>query len=258
MAIFLHTLLILGALLAPPAKGEDSLPDPQTRLDDAVRLYMSGDLVGARTGLTDLLNDDSISERELRVRARIYLGEVLYVEGQRAAAWDAFRVIIREQPDFHLDPYEHPPDIVEFYETVRAATTTLDDRFPPHDTLPLIPEDNPSFPLWGVLPFGAYQIAHDRPVRGSLLALGQVATGAVSVALLGNLVSDHDAGSDPDLNLELSTRRNVQWACTTAFYGLWITGVVDASSHWKKGRNPAVSLTFNPVSNTAGITFGLR
>lgn len=230
------------ALSATPGLAQEAPASPQARLDEAIRLYTSGDLQASKATLTDLLNDDAVVDKDLRTRARVYLGEVLYVEGQRAAAWDAFRVIIRDQPDLHLDPYEHPPDVVEFYETVRAATTTLDDRLPQGAQGPVSVPSRPPFPISGVLPLGIYQMRNDHPVRGAVLAVGQVATGTASLALLGSLLSDHDAGSDQARYEELTRRRTVQFACTAGFYSLWIASVVDATATWRRTSATPVSL----------------
>jgi len=243
---------VLALLLAAPVQAEGEASDAQQRLDEAVVSYTSGDLEGARNALSDLLNDPALVDPELRLRARIYLGEVLYVEGQRAAAWDAFRAAIREQPDYHLDPYEHPPDIVAFFETVKAATTTLKDRLPdpnPPATTPTTP-----FPILGVLPFGLYQVTHDQPVRGSLLAFGELATGVGSVALYVSLRNNNDAGTDRSAYKRLILQRDLQWACFAGFYGLWFTGVVDAQAHWRKNRTSEVGLLLDPATQTAGLT----
>lgn len=247
-----HLPIIALLTLATTVQAAD---DPaRERLTVALRHYMAGDPEAARTALAEIINDASITDPQVRLQARSYLGEVLFVQNQREAAWDVFRSIVEERPDHRLDPYEHPPDVVDFYETVRAAISAQPTLLPTTDIQPPALDDR-SFPIGGLLPFGVYQLSNEQPIRGSLLALGQAATGAASVGLLASLVSDHSAGSDLQEEARLQRARGIQWGCTFAFYGLWFTGVVDATVQWRRKRETSVHLQAGPGQVGVAVTF---
>lgn len=237
--------------LSSGAFAQDPPPPAEARLDNAIEAYMAGDHAQARDLLTDILVDETVMDEDLLQRARVLLGEVLYVEGRTEAAWDTFRAILDEQPDYELDPYEHPPDVIRFFETVRGATAV---RTRPPDPNPdsegMDGETRRSFPLLTLAPFGLYQITHEQPVKGTLLALGQAAAGAGSVLLYVQLNRDHVATTDEEYQ-SLVLRRNAQWALFGGFYGLWLVGASDGIGHWR--ARPSVSvLPPDPQATGAG------
>jgi tetratricopeptide (TPR) repeat protein len=212
----------------------------QERLALAIRLFRSGDYAQARATLINLLNDPAVEDLDLRINARVYLGEVLLAQNDRNAALEAFRTILDDDPEHQLDPYEHPPDVVEFFDMVRAATRDLAPDDPPPPLPPPIPPPPELEPMhWtGYAPFGVHQLRQKRYGWFTILAVGQLGTMAGSLGTAIPLYMDHEGYDDEYPGLV--TMRNWNWALTGAFWGLWITGTVEASVRWRSDQRAAM------------------
>jgi hypothetical protein len=114
-----------GARGATP--GQEAVdPAPATlakdRVDAAIQLYIQGSPSTARDALMLILSEPELAEhREILAEARVWLGEVQFVLGEHAAAQATFEAALREDPTLRLDPFEHPPEVVTFFDAVRAA-----------------------------------------------------------------------------------------------------------------------------------------
>ncbi|MBK7756577.1 MAG: hypothetical protein IPI35_09230 [Deltaproteobacteria bacterium] len=109
---------------APGVEAVD--PDPASlakdRVDAAIQLYIQGSPGAARDALMLLLSEPELAEhREILAEARVWLGEVQFVLGEHAAAQATFEAALRDDPALRLDPFEHPPEVVTFFDAVRAA-----------------------------------------------------------------------------------------------------------------------------------------
>ena len=163
-----------------------------------------------------------------------------------AFRWDAFRALLDEQPDIQLDPFEHPPDVVAFFETVKTSGPRQKPPAPAPVAQP--------FPRSGFLPMGVYQFQNGQRTRAALLAAGQLATGTGSVVLWWQLRNDPTAPSEAELPL-WELRRNVNLGLTAAFYGLWALGVTTAAADWETQQGTALRLYVTPASATAQLRF---
>lgn len=110
--------------VAPGVETQD--PDPERlaadRVDAAIQLYIQGSPGAARDALMLILSEPELAEhRAVLAEARVWLGEVQFVLGERAAAQATFEAALREDPALRLDPFEHPPEVVTFFDAVRAA-----------------------------------------------------------------------------------------------------------------------------------------
>ncbi|MBN1337628.1 MAG: hypothetical protein JXB39_16875 [Deltaproteobacteria bacterium] len=225
-------------------------PSPRTRLEDALRHHLAGDHEQARVALVDLLNDDRVTDREIRIRARVYLGEVLFVEGNRDASWDAFAALLEDDPRYRLDPYEHPPDVMAFFETVRAA------RAEGRATLPAagVPA---RVPLLAYAPFGAWQIANQEPWTGWTLATVQVASGVASLWLLADLTESHET-RDPEVYDTMRLKRRLSWTATAVFYGAWLVGGIDAWSAARGTQPSRAAVQVVPLPDGLSVALAVR
>lgn len=194
--------------------------DAKLRLELAVRAYQAGQYEEARTSLALLVNDPAVTDTGLRQQARIYLGEILYVQGQEDAAFKVFETVLLDDPQHRIDPYRHPPDVCGFFEVVRASMQALETPLSP----PPVPVSTRG--VW--TGFGAWQRAHGRPGLGAFLLGGQVLFGATSIVTFGLLTSDreYEPGSAEERRLE--ALRAAQWGSTTAFWGLYAWGTLQA------------------------------
>ncbi len=210
-------------------------PDPSRRLEDAIRCFLEGSHEEARSRITKLLNDESVVDPELRKRARVFLGEVLFVEGKTDAAWDAFSAILAEDPHYRLDPYEHPPDVVDFYETVRATTIAMaPSDATTHDQADDLAGRPPAF-FTTLLPFGYYHFRTDRPALGSMILTGQVAAATWSLSEYIYLRQHREIYSNEhDARESWQTRFWAQQVATGVFYGIWAASMASAWTNWTR------------------------
>ncbi len=220
------------ALLLIPALGFAQEEAGSEELATAIRHYRSGELELARTTLIALLNDEGVEDRELLVQARVYLGEVLFVLDRPEEAVAAFRAILEHEPDYRLDPYEHPPDVVDFYETLRGAIRDLgfdEDQQPEPEPLP----SPQSLPPLALAPFGIHQFRQRHIAKGLLLSSGEAALMTGSLVTAIKLYGDHDADSEAD-EQALTDRRLANRIMAGGFYGLWLVGIIDAAVSWRR------------------------
>jgi hypothetical protein len=201
---------------------------PEERLNAAVRTYQTGHLNAGRDAFSALVDETSYTDPNLRQQARIYLGEVLYLQGEQEAARSVFERVLTEDANYSIDPFRHPPDVCGFFETIRTyirpATVTEARESTPQPTLPVI----------GYLGFGLYQLRHGRTMMGSILLAGQTITSVLSVAMMASLYMDRTSSTNSVKDkVSVSQRRAIQWTSTGAFYGFWAMGIYDAGKHWR-------------------------
>jgi hypothetical protein len=202
----------------------------------AVHLYQTGEAEKAALILATLINDVTLTDTHTRQQAQVYLGEVHYSQENKEEARRLFEVVLTTDPDFVMDPFAHPPDVVGFFETIRAYI-----RPPPPPMLspqPIGPI--PRTPVSAYLGFGIYQVRHGDKRLGTALAIGQSIFAIVSLASFAGLLEDRSWESK-DERTRLQTQQAVQWSSTAGFYGMWIWSAVDAKRHWRANANGAIA-----------------
>ncbi len=254
-------LLVLLLLLLHPAVGfceEQEEDSGRARLVWGIRYYRAGDHDKARATLIELLTDETVTDRELRLTARVYLAEVLFVEDRREAALAAFQAILEDDPDYRLDPYEHPPDVIEFFDMVRATLAMGREEPPVVDPEPQPPEVL-RFPVLGYAPLGVHHLQQRHWLRGSLLASSQVALATGSLITGISLYGRHETYDESE-HSDLQDRRQRNAAMTAGFYGLWALGVVDGALGWRRDqRRIQAQWQAQHASSRLGLTpTGLR
>jgi hypothetical protein len=229
---------------AGPETAEDPLhiPTPAERLEEAVLNYQT-----SRHGLAmQLLAIDQTIVASVRQDARVYLGELLYIQGDTEGAKKLFEQVLTEDPDYQIDRFRHPPDVCGHFEYVRTymvPTTT-----PVAPTMVLRP-----MPPAGYAPFAAYQFKYTTARRWPML-IGQLGFGAASVTIFGILLADHSYLENDDETLQsLQRLRLAQVSTTAGFYGMWLWGSLDARRHWR--LNMAVQPADDGVSFLGGATW---
>ena len=212
---------------------------PEERLNVAVRKYQTGSPQEAQALVANIVNDRSFDNEALRQRARVFLGEVLYLQQSEEEARRVFEAILTLEPDYLIDPFEHPPDVCGFFETIRTYIR------PPE--APPIATPVPPTPVSAYLGFGLYQMKHKQRSLGASMAIGQATFGLLSAVMFAGLLDDRDytAGMD-DERKEVQTRKAVQWGATAGFYGFWGWSAIDANRHWR------TNVEMHSVSRAAG------
>lgn len=159
------------------APGPAGVPTPEASLAAAIRLYLDGNAPAAAQALRSLLARGEELPSDLRLDALAYLGDIAYSQEGRPTARNIFTAILVENPDYAMDPYEHPRDVCDYFETLRdeARRTT---------TVPQPPRGyRGRFPYLALLPGGVHYFANAEPVAGAAVAAVQVAALAANVAL---------------------------------------------------------------------------
>jgi tetratricopeptide (TPR) repeat protein len=233
VSVALLWLALSGA--AGAAEGDDSPSEApasdQERLEQAVAEYQSGRWDQAQIALTGLMSDASASQ-PVQQEARVYLGELLYVRGDKEAARKIFEHVLTIDPEFQVDPFRHPPEILAQFEIARSSVAPY-PKPPAFDTK-----------LGATLiPFGSYHLSHGKPVKGATLLVTQAAGLAVSltmfVALFPEEARTYDVGSEKEQRVK--AQRGVQVGAAAVFWSSAIYGWVDAQRLWRTERDSLAS-----------------
>jgi len=229
-------LVIVTLTLSTSVWAEEALPEetengpmtPQVRLEHAVRLYQTGHAEEAQATLARLANDPAPIDEALRQQARLYLGEVLYLQQNKEEARRLFEAILQRDADFVIDPFQHPPDVCGFFETVRAYMRPTLEKVVTNVPAGPVPR-TPASAYYG---FGIYQMQHGNKRLGTAMAVGQTAMAVLSIASFGGLLDNRAWKNENELQA-LRAKRALQWGTTAGFYSLWVWGTVNASRHWR-------------------------
>ena len=223
---------------------------PAAKLDEAVRLYQTGSHDDAKQILSGLVNDPALVDEGLRQRARVYLGEVLYLQGNKEEARRFFEAVLLQDPAYVIDPFAHPPDVCGFFETIRAYIRPVPTVAAP----PTVPEPIGRPPMSTYIGFGAYQFQSGRPGLGAAMASTQATLGAISLASFYGLTSNNTWQLDGE-RTSLEKRRALQWAATAGFYGAWAWSVIDAQRHWRRTQGGlAIRGSLGPTGDGRGAS----
>ena len=256
----------VGPSAPPPAEAAapepPAPPTPRQRLDEAVRRYQLGQFDEARATLAELAVSNSTHlDPELRQQARIYMGELLFTEGDQQGAQVFFRKVLAEDPTRVLDPFRHPPDVVGYFNYVRALIDA--ERRPVEAPPPVVatPVAEPA-PRSAWAPLGVYHFQHGLPGRGAAWLTAQVGLTGTSFVTFVLLGIDHGAPADsPELARlkRLNTANRVVASAALLSWGLAIT---DAQLHWRRAhpRPQRASVQVGtrsgaPVGATASVRF---
>ncbi|MCO4769974.1 MAG: hypothetical protein KDA24_08060 [Deltaproteobacteria bacterium] len=150
----------------------------QEALDAAVSLYIEGKNAEARNALLRIVSDERRSA-ELLQETRLWLGEIEYVMGEFQAAEDTYLAALTYEPELRLDPFRHPPDVVAFFNAVRAATEVKETPPPPPPPPPVhVPAE-----AWRYLVPGGLQLHNEQPVWASVTIASVAGMGGGALGL---------------------------------------------------------------------------
>ncbi|MEC7241860.1 MAG: hypothetical protein VXW32_11560 [Myxococcota bacterium] len=148
-------------------------------LDAALENYLNGDLPGARSEIRRISRLPDFEAFERREEALIYLAEIEYYLGEREAAWETCQRLLLLTPNFRVDPFVHPPELVAFFDSVKSASLQPE---------PLAPvQVAPRVPGWALFLPGGIQLHRDQDVLGILAIAGVGSLSISSAALYGAL-----------------------------------------------------------------------
>ena len=212
---------------------------PEARLDAAVRSYQFGEADAARGQFAALVIDDG-TPVPVRQEARVYLGELLYIAGDREEARRFFEQTLDQEPDYAVDAFRHPPEVVDYFNYVRAFRTMPPTSAPAPSPLPPAPTLVPPSPVSTMVGHGVYHFRYGQPRRGALYVGLQGSFLAVEAVLWGSLLSDRTYQEGDEARLQqLSRRRTLTGVAAAGYWGTWLASVLDANAHWRQVEGPS-------------------
>ncbi len=234
-------------------------PDPAERLAEAVRQYQLGQSDAAKATLADLVLEEDSVPPALRQEARIYMGELLYTEGDKEGAELFFRKVLTEDPDHVLDGFRHPPDVCGFFSYVAALVDAETDSAPAVPVPVPVAVLPPPAPLSSWAPLGIYHFGHGQPLRGATYLTLQTALTGFSFVSFGLLVADHGAPAGSDDYARLLNLRTANRITGVAAFATWGVAILDAQLHWRRStRLPQAQLGLLPAPGGGGAQARLR
>jgi hypothetical protein len=256
----------------PPAAPEPAPSEPihpvtspfEVVLQEATRLYVSGDVRGALLLLEELQRRLDFGEKvqpDAGAEALVYLGEIYLGQGLTQRAKDAFRAALVLAPEYEVNPYHHPVEVGAYFDRMREQlqAEAAARAAPP-------PPPPPPLPWWGYAPFGVPQLGQGQTGRGVAYGTLQLGFGAASVALMYRLRDENGTWWAPRQWTEddyedgwsrVQLRRwGVQYPVTIAFYAVWALSVADGRDRWR--ARPAVVIGTTPSGGGPSLTLGWR
>jgi len=206
-------------------------PTARERLDIAVRTYQLGRRDEARTLLANILLDTTIDDEDLIQECRVYMGELLYIQGDEEGAKQFFEQVIRLNPAYLIDPFRHPPDVCGFFNYVRAYVAP----FPTVSTAPPPVTQIPPLHWTAWLPIGGfYQLSHGQTRKGTAFLTSEIVLLTASTSLFGVLLNSRVVSDNDDAAMTQFLRlRTTQQTITVGYWGVWAWARLDAKRHWR-------------------------
>lgn len=230
-----------GQQPAPEAEPPElpRIQTPAEKLEEAVLNYQTNRHGLAMQQLAILSIDPDI-DASVRQDARVYLGELLYIQGDTEGAKQLFEQVLIEDSGYEIDRFRHPPDVCGHFEYVRTYIVPTSTPTPPAMVIRPLPPA-------GYAPFAVYQFKHTTSSRWPLF-LGQIGFGVSSAALFGVLLSNRSyLETDTAAQQRVTALRATQFTATAGFYGIWLLSGLEARRHWR------VNLAVQPA--TEGVSF---
>lgn len=210
---------------------------PEARLDAAVRHYQFGETDAARGQFAALVIDDS-TPVEVRQEARVYLGEILYIAGDRDEARRFFEQALEQDREYAVDAFRHPPEVVDYFNYVRAFRAEPATPEPARP-LPAAPTLVPPSPVSAMLGHGVYHFRYGRPGRGALYLGLQGSFLAAEAVLWGTLLTDRTYREGDEAERQRLTRsRTLTGVAAVGYWGTWVASMLDANAHWRQVEGP--------------------
>lgn len=261
-------LLLIGLLTASPALAQEAPRVPtaaasaaasaaQVRLEEAKALYFAGGharALAALAALAETLAPDDPEQREVLVEVDVYRAEIEYVTNDRAASWASFARVLGHSPEYRINTFLHPAEVVDWFDLVRrevSAQQVID--VPP-------PAPIARAPAWTLAPLGIPQLRQGRTASGLVYGGGQVAALGASVGLhlalrdwKRDLATAPD--DDPGYTRFNRVRYGAQIPATALFYGLYVVSVIDGRRSWSTTKRVRPMVWIHPTDPQLGVAF---
>lgn len=201
--------------------------------------------------LIDRLNNDPAADRTILVQAEVYRAEIEYVTQDRAASWASFVRVLDLMPDFQINTFLHPAEVVDWFDLVKRETSSASLNELPPET------ERVRAPAWVYAPVGIPQLGQGQTGAGIAFASTQVATAAASIGLHLHMRSWRrriaDTGTPDDFQRFNQIRYGVQLPVTVAFYALYATSVLSGTRRFARDQTVEATVWFDVEQQQVGL-----
>lgn len=233
---------------------------PEQKLDRAKLAYQRGDYGAIVLLLRPLLYPETLLAQEAQVLlAHKLLALSYYFEHDEAGAEQEFNLLLSLRPDFALDPVVDPLQAVAFLDDIRRRNSErleeIRRRQAEEEQRRRVESEqlqrqaealaqqrtrriyiervvHRRFSALDLLPFGVPQLVAKRKAVGSMLLVGEVLSGAASLATWITVRYRYPDGTYPARELQTQQALTGTYLGTGAlFWGLVLTGLIDALVH---------------------------
>ena len=96
-----------------------SMQEALVELNEAVQFYQVGDRPQALQTLLSITTDPAYPQ-SIQQEARIYIAEILLVEGNIEGARSYFHEVLEINPSYNIDRFRHPPEVCLEFDYTNA------------------------------------------------------------------------------------------------------------------------------------------
>lgn len=223
---FFFVLFFQRPVLANPPSTQEAI----TTLNQAVQYYQISDRTEAMQRFLSISMNDTYPE-SVRQEARIYMAEILLLEGNSDGAKKFIQEILRSNPSYQIDRFRHPPEICSFFDEIKEILPSLKEKQTPSI------RQNPPASIF--LPFGAHQFREKRWIKGAACSTTQLILSGGSIGMRNYLQANQNAKAATEetavqKEAALNTVLIGQYSITTLFYLSWMGCSFDSYRSWKK------------------------
>ena len=203
-----------------------SMQEALVELNEAVQFYQVGDRTQALQTLLSITTD-SVYPQSIQQEARVYIAEILLIEGNIEGARSYFHEVLEINESYSIDRFRHPPEVCTEFD---YASAQWKQRRPTST----MATTNPT--LSRFIPFGVYQFQRQQTWRGVAYSGLQLGMALTSITLFNYLQQNPGYNqNDLDEKARLETLLTVQRASAVGFYSLWLMSSIDAQRSWQMG-----------------------
>ena len=230
-------------LVATEARAEET--DAREALGEAVRHYAGGDAATARILLLALLGRGPRLPPDVRIDTLAWLADVLFATSGEAPARDVLETLLDEAPDYLMDPFEHPPEVVAYLEDLRDQRRRA--QLPP-DPPPTVRREQP-WPWTVLLPGGAYYWSVNRPVEGLVFGGLQIGGAAISVVTYAQ-IRDSEKRKTDGTESDARDLGAINRTASAVAYAAYVAPIVLETARWGTQRRARISVSANTITFT--------
>ena len=212
-------------VLAEPVSTQEAI----TTLNQAVQFYQMSDRTEAMQRFLSISMNESYPA-SVRQEARIYMAEILLLEGNEDGAKKFIREILLANPKYQIDRFRHPPEICSLFDEIKESSPKPIEK----NTTPI----RPTPPASIFLPFGVHQLREKKWIKGVACSTSQALLAGGSLGMRSYLQTNQNPKAPTEDEATLNAILIGQYSATTLFYISWFGCSFDAYRTWKKEVTP--------------------